>query len=300
LQAGGRRFDPGTLHSSRDERRSSWSALLLRVVAGGSRRFLRATFEDVADLYDRARPSYPPELFDDLAALARLPERARILEIGCGTGQATLPLAERGYRITCVELGEQLAAVARRKLAGFRNVEVVSADFEMWEPGEAEFDAVAAFTSFHWISPDTRYTKTASLLRDRGALALVSTKHVLPTDGDDFFVDVQEDYEAVVPDAASTKAGAGGPPAPDAVASRADEIGASGCFRDLAERRYVWDVSYTADEYIGVLNTYSGHRALDDDTRERLLSRIRRRIEARPGRRVRKTYLAILDVAERV
>jgi hypothetical protein len=56
---------------------------------------------------------------------------------------------------------------------------------------------------------------------------------------------------------------------------------------------------YTADDYIAVLSTYSHHRALDRETRERLLERIHRRIEARPGRTVRATYLAMLYVAER-
>jgi SAM-dependent methyltransferase len=269
-------------------------------VSGNSQQLLRATFEQVPELYDRARPSYPLELFDDLAALARLAQAARIVEIGCGTGQATLPLAERGYQITCVELGEQLAAVARRKLTSFPNVEVINANFESWRPPHADFDAAVAFTAFHWIAPELRYAKTASLLREHGMLAVVSTRHVLPADGDAFFVEVQEDYEAVVPDNPSTKAGAGGPPAPDTVADLGNEISASGSFRNVSVQRYLWDVIYTADEYIGVLNTYSGHRALDDDTRQRLLSLIHQRIEARPGGQVRKTYLAMLNVAERL
>jgi hypothetical protein len=49
---------------------------------------LRTTFEQVPELYDRARPSYPPQIFDDLAALAQLPVGARLVEIGCGTSQA--------------------------------------------------------------------------------------------------------------------------------------------------------------------------------------------------------------------
>jgi SAM-dependent methyltransferase len=260
---------------------------------------LRTTFEEVADLYDLARPNYPPEVFDDLAALARLPSAARIVEIGCGTGQATLPLAKRGYDLTCVELGEQLANVARRKLIDFPNVEVVNANFETWRPTRAGFDAAVAFTSLHWIAPEARYAKTASILREQGVLAVVSTRHVLPLDGDDFFIDVQEDYEAVVPDDPKTKAGAGGPPSPDAVSDLADEIGDSKHFRNVAAKRYLWNVTYTADEYLAVLNTYSGHRALDSATRERLLSRIRLRIDTRPGRQVRKTYLALLNLAER-
>lgn len=258
------------------------------------------TFDQVADLYDRARPSYPTQILDDLVALAKLPAHARLVEIGSGTGQATVPLAERGYAITGVELGEQLAAVARRNLASFRNVEMITANFESWEPDRAEFDAVVAFTAFHWISPETRYTRTAELLREGGKLAIVSTQHVLPPGGDSFFVEVQEDYSAVLPDDPATKADAGGPPLPDAVADLSEEIGASERFRHVGSRRYLWDVVYSADDYIAVLNTYSGHRALDRGTRERLLSRIHRRISARPKRQVRKTYLAMLNVAERI
>jgi SAM-dependent methyltransferase len=259
---------------------------------------LRETFDQVAELYDRARPGYPSEVFDDLVALAQLPDGARVVEIGCGTGQATLPLAERGYRITCVELGAQLAAAARRKLSRFPGVEVLNANFETWRPAHAEFDALVAFTAFHWIDPDVRYARSASVLRDHGMLAVVATQHVLPPDGDDFFVEVQEDYDAVVPDDPSTKAG--GPVHPDAIADLSEEIAASGLFRSVASRRYLWDVTYNADEYVAVLNTYSGHRALDDATREQLLGRIHRRVEQRPGGRVRKTYLAVLNVAQRI
>jgi SAM-dependent methyltransferase len=259
---------------------------------------LRSTFDQVPELYDRARPTYPAEVFDDLAALAHLPAGARIVEIGCGTGQATLALAERGYRVTCVELGAGLAGAARRKLSRFSGVEVINANFETWEPAHAGFDAVVAFTAFHWIRPDLRYERSASLLREGGILAVVGTQHVLPRGGDEFFLAVQEDYDAVVPDEPSTKAGA--PVHPDAIEDLTSEIDASGFFRNVASRRYVWDVTYTADEYVAVLSTYSGHLALDDATRESLLARIHDRIEARPGGTVRKTYLALLDVAERL
>ncbi len=71
----------------------------------------RATFDRAAELYERARPGYPDELIDDVVALAGLRPRSRVVEIGCGTGKATLPLAEGGLRITCVELGASLAAI---------------------------------------------------------------------------------------------------------------------------------------------------------------------------------------------
>jgi len=273
---------------------------MIKDMSSAPREVLRTMFEQVPELYDRARPSYPPEVFDDLAALAQLSADARLLEIGCGSGKATLPLAERGYELTCVELGEQLAGVARRNLASFPRVEVVNADFESWQPERAEFDAVVAFTAFHWIAPELRYARPAELLRAHGKLAIGWTEHVLLPDGDRFFVDVQADYEAVVPDDPKTKAGAGGPLHPDEVEDRSEEIEASGLFRNVGASRYVWDVTYSADEYIAVLDTYSVNRAHDDETRERLFSRIRRRIEARPDQTVRKTYLALLNVAERL
>jgi SAM-dependent methyltransferase len=255
---------------------------------------LRTTFEEVPELYDRARPTYPDELFDDLAALAGLGEGARVLEIGCGTGQATLPLARRGYSVLCVELGEGLAAAARRKLAPFSNVDIVRANFETWEPDRADFDAIVAFTAFHWVDPELRYEKSARLLREHGSLGVGGTLHVQRPGGDPFWAAVQEDYDAVVPSDATDP-----PPLPEEIDDLSEEIEASGRFEYVGVRRYVWDLEYTADEYISLLNTYSGHRALDDERRTQLYDRIRRRIEARPDRRVVKTYITMLNVARR-
>jgi SAM-dependent methyltransferase len=259
------------------------------------RESLRATFEEVPELYDRVRPIYPPELFDDLAGLAGLRDGARLLEIGTGPGKASVPLAERGYEIVGIELGERLAALARRNVAGFPNVEIVNADFETWEPAAAAFDAVVSFTAFHWIDPAVRYEKTARLLRKSGSLVVVETSHVLPERGDPFWIEVEDDYREVFGDDE-----AGPPPAPEEVAGMSEEIEASGRFGRPEVRRFVWDVTYSAEDYIGVLETYSGHRATEPELRERLYERIRRRIDARPGREVRKFYLALMSVARRL
>jgi SAM-dependent methyltransferase len=270
-------------------------AACLSDVADGSWQHLRTTFEEVPELYDRARPSYPPELFDDLAALAPLSDHRRIVEIGCGTGQATLELAQRGYQLTCVELGEHLAAAARRKVSTFAGVAVVNADFETWQPSESNFDAVVAFTAFHWIDPALRYPKSASLLRPGGMLGIVATQHVLPAGGDRFFADVQADYIAATDETDESP-----PPLPENVPDLGDEIGVSGLFGNVAVCRYLWDVSYTAGEYLALLDTYSGHRTLDASVRERLYERIRRRIDELPAGTVRKSYLATLNLARRL
>jgi SAM-dependent methyltransferase len=255
---------------------------------------LRATFDGVAEQYDAARPRYPEPLIDDLCALAHLRPGSRVLEIGCGTGQATTALAERGLDLVCVDIGERLAAVARRKLAGARNARVVTAPFEDWMPEEAAFDAVSAFTSLHWIDPAVRYSKPASLLRPGGRLAVVQTSHVLPRDGDQFFVHVQEAYiEAGIGDERP-------PPPPEDVGDLSADIAASGLFEPAEIRRYRWDVRYTADQYLAVLDTYSGHMLLAQPVRARLYDRIRALIESAPGETVSKTYLFTLHIASRI
>ena len=250
---------------------------------------LRETFEQVPELYDRARPSYPAELFDDLVGLAGLRAGDRVLELGPGTGKATVALAGRGLRVIGVELGEGLAAVARRNLAGFPEVEIVNVPFERWETDE-RFDAVTAFTAFHWIDPDVRYAKSADLLREGGALAIVETQHVQREGGDRFWVEVQDDYDAVAPSPDNSP-----PPLPDAVPDLSEEIAASGRFHSAAVRRYLWDAPYTADEYIAVLKTYSGHLSLAEAEQSELFRRIRARIGDRV---VTKTYLFVLNVAQ--
>lgn len=80
---------------------------------------LGQTFDRASGLYQRARRDYPPALIDRLIEVTELRPGGRLLEVGCATGKATLPLAQRGFQITGVEPGPALAATARRNLAGF-------------------------------------------------------------------------------------------------------------------------------------------------------------------------------------
>jgi protein-L-isoaspartate O-methyltransferase len=84
-------------------------------------------FDEVAELYDAIRPRYPEALFARLISVSRLDPNAHLLEIAPGTGQATLSLAKRGYRITGVELGKQMAPIARNRLRTYPRVDIVNA-----------------------------------------------------------------------------------------------------------------------------------------------------------------------------
>src|SRR5262249_27615202 len=98
-------------------RRGSAGARVLP--SGGMDQALRTPFDANAELYDAARPSYPEERVDEVVLRSGIPPGGRILEIGAGTGKATLSFARRGYAILALEPGGNMAAVLRRSVAGF-------------------------------------------------------------------------------------------------------------------------------------------------------------------------------------
>jgi SAM-dependent methyltransferase len=257
---------------------------------------LKTTFDSAGQLYQRARPEYPGELYDELVRLAGLRSGDRLLEIGCATGKATIPLAQRGFRITCVEIGPKLAAEGRRNLAGFRDVEVILTAFETWRPPDAVgFDLVFAATAWHWIDPAVKYRRTWELLRPAGHLAFWTAAQVFPAGGDTFFRDIQPIYDEI---GESLPPGATWPQPgqlPDATA----EIRDSGLFEQVAVRHFDWEVSYSAGEYIHLLDTFSGHIVMDAWKRDRLYGEIRRRLAERHDGRVRRHWGAVLHVARR-
>ncbi|HEY3232571.1 MAG TPA: class I SAM-dependent methyltransferase [Roseiflexaceae bacterium] len=95
----------------------------------------RIIFDQVARDYDAIRPGYPAELIDDIVALSALHTVGHILEVGCGTGQATLPFAQRGYAILCLEIGAEMVAIAREKFRPYPKVRFQIVTFEDWQPG---------------------------------------------------------------------------------------------------------------------------------------------------------------------
>ncbi len=254
---------------------------------------LRAGFDLAAEDYQRTRPVCPPALFDDLIELAGLQAGDRVLEIGCGTGQATVPLAERGLAVTAVELGAGLAAVARHRLAAFPAAEVVTAAFEDWPARGAPFDAVVAVSSLHWIDPHLRYAKPHELLRPGRAMAVAGCMWAQPADAEPFWRDVQEDYQAV---------GYAGspPPRPEQIGPQHFPAQALAFFGEVASLLYPpFQVQYSAGDYLAQLATQSSTRALGEARSAEFLARVRRRLESHGWPRLTATFVAFLLIGRR-
>jgi SAM-dependent methyltransferase len=253
---------------------------------------LRGTFDLDAEGYQRTRPVLPTAMLDDLVRLAGLRPGDRVAEIGAGTGQATVPLAERGLAVTAVELGASLADLARRRLAAFPTCTVVTSAFEDWEAPRTPFDAVVAISSLHWIDPGLKYAKPAALLRPGGAMAVGGCRWSRPPDAHPFWTDVQEDYRAV---------GFEGdpPPPPEAVPSIHFPAEAAGLFEETASLRQPFEFTYSAADYLTQLATQSGTQALGAERGAEFLSRVRRRLESFGSPPLTATFVAVLTIGRR-
>jgi SAM-dependent methyltransferase len=269
----------------------------------------RASFNSNAPLYNAARPEYPAAVFDDMVELSGIPTSGDILEVGTGTGKATLPLAERGYNILGIELGDNMAALARQKLAEYSRVRIIVAAFEDWPAPEQAFDLAVSASAWHWIDPGVGYAKVARALRVGGALALMwSTQerrgnHSRPPDGapvpappDEFSEALQQLVATVAPQLAHLQADR---PTPSGARRfvRGEALAASGYFAAPVIRSYSWEITYDTPSYLQLLDSYSTYRILDPALHARLFTAIGEMLETRFGGKISRQWRAELYIA---
>jgi len=260
---------------------------------------LHRSFDEVAELYDAARPTYPAELVDAVSAVL-LGTQKRILEIGCGTGQATLPFAREGCRMTALEPGRRLALLAAKNLAAFPQVNIQNLTFEDWPALEGQYDLVMSATAFHWVAPEVRYVKSAQVLTDKGWLALFWNSEA----GDESAAgqQIQAAYDKHMPSnpahpyathhptGHNQQQGAG-------ISRWQQEIDQSHLFRGVSTMQLPWAKWYTTEQYLQLLETYSDHRALPPETKRRLFDGIAEALAQNGGGRS-KPYLTTLYLAQ--
>jgi SAM-dependent methyltransferase len=252
----------------------------------------RLSFNAVARAYDEARPGYPKELVSDVIRISGIPDGGRILEVGCGTGQATLPFAALGYSMLCLDIGSRTVAIARERCKAYPDVAIRCTPFEEWRPERTAFDLLISATAFHWIPPEIGYRKAAAVLTDTGYLALFWNMQPTPNIG--FVADEQEVWRRVVP-------GWRGPEARGdteaSIRKRAAAIRGSGLFEEVQVKRYPWSKVYTTDLYLKLLDSRYRRDDLSDRTRARLYDEIAELSEERYGGRIVKPMLSVLYIA---
>jgi ubiquinone/menaquinone biosynthesis C-methylase UbiE len=233
---------------------------------------LKTTFNGAAEAYNTYRPHYPDELFTKLATDTHLSAQSRLLEIGPGTGQATEPLARRGYDITAVELGEHLAAKARAVLGKYRCVNVITGAFEEVDLPDRYFDLVFSATAIHWIRPEYKFAKPHRVLKQNGYLAIIHTEHISGGESDAFHRASQPIYDKY-----TTSNSPVGKASDDTLPSIAD-LKPSDVDTKLfsLESFTTFPVvhTYTAEAWTGLVGTYSPTLAMPGAKRQAFLAEL--------------------------
>jgi SAM-dependent methyltransferase len=254
------------------------------------------SFKESAPDYDAVRPGYPQELFVDLLDFAQPPGSAEVLEIGCGTGQATRSLVDLDLELTCLEPSASLCKLAQAHFSSFKNVRFFVASFEEYEHSPSAFNLIFAATSFHWLDPNVRLTKCADLLVSGGALAVFSSTHPQPYT--EFFAEVQEVYDRHVPEWARPQEP--GASADDPMLRPADSVLRDDRFSEAVISSYNWSVNFSTAEYLRLLRTFSDHIRLGEDRLRGLTDDIGKLIDARYEGRVTRPYATVLHMARRL
>ncbi len=268
-------------------------------MADADRRHLGRIFNEVPDLYDRVRPAYPDELFADLVAITGMDERSSVLEVGCGTGQATRSLGALGCWVTAVEPGTGMAALARERLAAFPNVDVETASFEEWDDGGRRFDVLVAASSWHWVDPSIGWRRAHDVLHPGGWMALLGNVVVRRPGELEVYAETADLHEHFCPGNPDW----GHPPLEDEVRSTNEgwgppNDGSDGLFGPAVVRWYPTVQWFDGQGFADLLRSTSLYRKLDDEVREPLLDAIAERIRTRMDDRAPRRYLSVLRVGQ--
>jgi len=248
------------------------------------------SFDLTASDYSKYRPGYPEEMFKDIIKITGISSESNILDIGSGTGQAAIPLLEKGYSVTCLEPGKNLISLLKKNTEQFEKFNCVNSTFEEWRCVK-QLDLIIAGTSFHWLDLKLSLPKIEKILKPSGNLCLFWNMHPRPFTG--FFVDVQEIYKNIFPvtDKKSNWKD---------LSSKKDDviqiIKNNNLFDMEFQESYKWSVTLKSDEYLRLLNTFSDNIILTAKKREKLFSEIKKLIDSGYKGKVERPYYTELYI----
>lgn len=238
---------------------------------------LETTFNSVYTEYDRWRPTYVKELYDDIFDEKEINSSSNVLEVGIGTGQATLPILRTGCNLTAIELGDKLAEFSRYKFKNYENFNVKNLAFQDIEYPSNSFDLIYSATAFHWIPEDIGYTKVFDMLKSGGVFARFANHPFKDKKRNNIHTAFEKIYAKYMP------VSSGGDEYSEENVQNIANIAYKYGFIDISYRLYHRTRTFTANDYTLLLSTYSDHIAIEEKTRMKFFDEIKDAINDNGG-----------------
>lgn len=219
------------------------------------------TFERISSLYDRARISYPTQLIGDIVAYSGIKPIGKILDVGCGTGQATLLFAQGGYRIIGLDVGQEMVDIAKEKCSSFPKVSFKVGTFEDLKFPEASLDIIVSGMAWHWINPNGREEKAHRLLKSGGTLALFWSYQ---RKEESYFVKAVGN---ILDKYGGTDRGPAGSKVRQISDALYDQLRNSPSFTSVEMREYTEDFEFSKERYLDLVVSYGWVQVLSEEKR---------------------------------
>ncbi|MCM1237121.1 MAG: class I SAM-dependent methyltransferase [Ruminococcus flavefaciens] len=229
---------------------------------------LEWTFDTVAQQYEKLRPEYVPELYEDIFHYKKIDEKSHAIEVGIGGGQATLPVLKTGCQITAVEYGQNFSELCRQKFREFPGFSVVTSKFEdfSWESNSC--DLVYSASAFHWVPEEVGYPKVFDMLKSGGAFARFANHPYKDKGREEIHQALQKIYDVYMPNSME------GREYDEKDAKERADIAKKYGFVEISYKLYHRMRTFCAKEYTALLGTYSDHMVIEEKTRKKFFAEI--------------------------
>ena len=226
------------------------------------------TFDNAALEYDKSRPMYVKEIYEDIFDYKQVNQDSRVLEIGMGTGKAAQPILDTHCHFVGIEPGEDLAALAKERFQKYENFSLYSQTLQDYKGADNSFDLIYAATAFHWIPEEYGYRRVYNLLKAGGAFARFAYHAGFDKGRRALIDEIQELYRKYMHrESRPTEFS-------DADAKKLTDKALDYGFIDVKHTLYHTTKNFTADEYMSLLKTYPDHMKLESAARENLFEGI--------------------------
>ena len=128
------------------------------------------SFETVAEEYERYRPEYPEDALRWAADKLGLGKRARVLDVGAGTGKLSRGLVAFGFEVVAAEPGGPMLEQLRKAAP---DAEALEAHAEAIPLPDGSVDAAFAAQAYHWFDRDRALPELHRVIRAGGGFVLL-------------------------------------------------------------------------------------------------------------------------------